>query len=272
MSYREDLNPEHLLRIKNETLKILARRGYIINDPESLTMSAADFARNLENKAKIANTDSKASVMIPQLYIRSKKSKPTYRTLISNVYEYAEDRTKLFLVYFADMRDIASKSVPIDEAKDFSQLYSELGCKGGMFISYGNLSTPATQYIREISFADLEVKDEDASYIQNFIQIFKDSELLYDPLTHIWASRFEIVPISIVRKLKEEKSITPSQFPKMCYDDPIAKRLGLRPGNVVKCYRHHIVSDSMVNSSITYLQITAPPTRKKERTEKKEKA
>ena len=294
MSQSENVDPSHLLRIKKGTLTILARRGYKINDSLYLTMTPENFVDIFENKSYLTQlninsptligvgekslyslADRSTSMGAYQYQIRSARQNPSYRTYLSNVYEYADTTTqdpKRFLVFFTRGEAVGGKaSVPKEEAKQFSDLYCKLKCSGGMFIAYEPFSTQTSQCLKEISSIDQDVKDDDAAFSENFIQIFNDSELLYDPLEHIYASRFEVVPPSIVRKLKEEKCITPSQFPKMTYDDPIAKRLGLHPGNVVKCYRRHIISDSMVNSSITYLQITAPPTRKKEHSDKKEK-
>lgn len=292
MSQLENVDPSHLLRIKKETLKILARRGYKINDSLYLNMTPENFVDIFENKKYQAQlnvsspmligigekkiyslADGSTSTGADQYKIRAATTNPTYRTYLSNVYEHTNSSNpKRFLVFFTRGESADGKSsVPKAEATLFSKLYLEMKCSGGMFIAYEPFSTQTSQCLHEISSFGQDIKDEESNDSENFVQIFNDSELLYDPLDHSFSPRYEVVPSSVVRKLKDEKYITPSQFGKMTYDDPIAKRLGLRPGNVVKCNRRHIISDSMINSSITYLQVTAPPTRKKERSDKKEK-
>ena len=116
-----------------------------------------------------------------------------------------------------------SPSVGIKDIKAFAQLLSEKNYYTGIFVTQ---SAPTASALKIIP-----------SLLPTVMEIFREEDLLVN------ISRHELVPKHILLSPEEKKGLLEryrlkeTQLPRIRVDDPMAKYLGLRRGQVVKIIR-----------------------------------
>ena len=117
----------------------------------------------------------------------------------------------------------SASSVGIKDIKQFAQLLGEKNYYTGIFISPSTPTSSAQKIIPSI--------------LPTVLEIFKEEDLLVN------ISRHELVPKHILLSPEEKKGLLEryrlkeTQLPRIRVDDPMARYLGLRRGQVVKVVR-----------------------------------
>ena len=131
------------------------------------------------------------------------------------------DPSKLINAYF---EYIPNAKLNLDHIKDFFTIMSESKVNSGIILISGKLTQQAKVKVQEIN-------------TQIPIEVFSLSELVVNITEH------ELVPKHILLKPEEKQEllkrykIKESQLPKIFVNDPVAKYLGLKRGEVVKIVR-----------------------------------
>lgn len=116
-----------------------------------------------------------------------------------------------------------SANIGIKDIKAFAQLLSEKNYYTGIFVT---ASAPTSSALKIIP-----------SLLPTIMEIFREEDLLVN------ISRHELVPKHLLlspeekRSLLERYRLKETQLPRIRVDDPMAKYLGLRRGQVVKIIR-----------------------------------
>lgn len=189
-----------------------ADRGYELTD-EECNISLADFTSlycddtGVPQRAKMAFTARPSDSMLSRYTPMPKPNREAPAPEIGTI-----------LVSFFDV-----PSVGIKHIKDFAQLLGEKHYYTGMFVTVAQPTASALKVIPSV----LPIQ----------IEIFREEDLLVN------ISRHELVPKHILLSPEEKQGLLQryrlkeTQLPRIRLDDPMARYLGLRRGNVVKIIR-----------------------------------
>ena len=238
---------ESLLKIKRETLLILKERGFTIPEEESdilnNKMSLYDF-RNMYTSVLVDTTH--------PLYEYFKGR--NIRTAMSNIYNKGRH---ICAVYFADSG--RAKNLSKEESEVFCNIIINKEVDSAIIVSMG----PSSKSIDYLCTSIVKKKDEDKNH-GVFIQHFMDDELMYNPLNHVMVPKHRIMSKDEVKELKEVDKITPGKLPQISALDPIAKRLGARPGDILEIMRDILIKQTtLIEQEISYRAVFMPHTEKR---------
>lgn len=201
-----------LWRILRTTKQMCADRGYELTD-EECNMPLADFTslycdeHGVPQRAKMAFTARPSDSMLKRYTPLPKPGKepgePDIGTIFVAFFDYA--------------------SVGIKQIKEFVQTLSERNYYTGIFVTVQQPTASALKVI--------------PSVLPTQVEIFREEDLLVN------ISRHELVPKHILLSPEEKQGLLQryrlkeTQLPRIKLDDPMARYLGLRRGNVVKIIR-----------------------------------
>lgn len=189
-----------------------ADRGYELTD-EECNIPLAEFTRlycddtGVPQRAKMAFTARPSDNMLTRYTPLPKPNNQTPSPEIGTVF-----------VSFFDI-----PSVGIKHIKEFAHMLSEKNYHTGIFVTIAQPTASALKII--------------PSLLPTQMEIFREEDLLVN------ISRHELVPKHILLSPEEKQGLLQryrlkeTQLPRIKLDDPMAKYLGLRRGNVVKIIR-----------------------------------
>jgi len=114
-------------------------------------------------------------------------------------------------------------SIGIRHLKAFAQLLSEKNYYTGIFVSQ---TAPTTSALKIIP-----------SLLPTVMEIFREEDLLVNISKHELVPKHTLLSAEDKRRLLERYRLKETQLPRIRVDDPMAKYLGLRRGQVVKIIR-----------------------------------
>lgn len=237
----EVLPVQTLRQIKYETLKMLKNRGYIIPEDEipifEKTMTDTEF-RNMY-------IESRSNTSHP-LFSHISKKFHFFRSGMSNIYHRNDGSC---LVFFADPEE---KKISSDQMADFCRLIIEKKVDEAILIA----NVPATTITESLC--------NDVGKGQNsvFIQYFVDEELIYNPLEHVMTPHHRILTEREMKEMKEVDKIVASKLPRISALDPVCKRLGAKPDDIVEITRKILVKECLVSEEISYRSVFMPRSEK----------
>jgi DNA-directed RNA polymerase subunit H (RpoH/RPB5) len=264
-------DPDHLIVIKKETIRMMARRGYILSpeDEALLSYTGDDLAKSfLEYAHGTATSDTKNPYHNPvRNYLKNTAKLGSIRTMLSTTYKRPIDKPaagagaaredfEQCIVYFADIPDL--NVLKIDDYRVLSNMLVHLGAgaRHGILISPSGIASGVAKEIRCLGIPEPK---RAASYVEHF----EDRELLSDPDKHMYAPVMTLLTHAEAAVLIERDKIKLSQLHKIGIEDPQAKRLGALPGRVVKVVRPNLVSGTLLDEEMAYRIVVAPPTDRK---------
>ena len=201
-----------LWRIMRTTKQMCADRGYELTE-EECNISLADFTSlycddtGVPQRTKMAFSARPSDNMLKRYTPMPKPGKPDPEPDIGTV-----------LVQFFDVGSVGIKPV-----RDFAHLLNEKNYHTGIFVT---VHAPTAAALKVIPSA-----------LPTQIEIFREEDLLVN------ISRHELVPKHILLSPEEKQGLLQryrlkeTQLPRIKLDDPMARYLGLRRGNVVKIIR-----------------------------------
>ena len=85
--------------------------------------------------------------------------------------------------------------------------------------------------------------DKELQAMGGMLQVFYMKELMYNPLKHVLVPRHEKLTETEAKEMMEQYLIKhKAQLPIISRNDPIARRLGLRTGDIVRITRYNDTS------------------------------
>lgn len=250
-----DINPNtaaQLFKIKLHQLEMIRDRGYDISSEEPLfTYTLEDFIRIYseileQRNDEIREANTKAGH-------RRHKRLLTFREVLDNFYQ-KDDGTLIYVHYAESPPKIGKVSrLGVEPIGEFIKEASDKGVQWAILISEQDISPDAGKNMRKISAI-------------NF-QHFFDKELMYNPTKHYLVPKHEVLSDEERRKFLEENKLKATQLPILKYInsigmpsekdkvkviDPIVKYYGFLPGQIVKITRENFITETLVDSYVTY--------------------
>lgn len=228
---------EDLFKIKHHTLIMLQDRGYVIPSDEAELLN-----ENLKTGKFIEyflNKQTEVNELTPFTLGRPRPS-------MSNIY-YKKDKS--CLVYFSEN---SGKKISKAEARIFSQMIINFNVNEAIIVSAADVSSEIEKIQK-----DNIVKGETTKNGQ-LVQFFKDEELYYNPMNHIYVPKHRILTPDEVREMKEVDNVDPRKLPQISSLDPIAKRLGAGLGDVIEITRHVMIPNCLIEEEISYRTVYIP--------------
>jgi DNA-directed RNA polymerase I, II, and III subunit RPABC1 len=205
---------EKLFMLKKTQIELTRDRGFDIkNDEKMLTWSLSAFVRHLS------------------------KGGQRPRDILTTDYESTFDDDRRLLAYYGT-KDANMKHVSVEEIRLFRLKISELNITDAILIVDAPISTTANDHLNKITNVNW--------------QIFNDSELHYNPTTHISVPKHILLSPEEAEAKQKELKVTPLQLPIMHNTDPIIKYYGWQVGNIVKIYRNDTFINIPAPHSINY--------------------
>lgn len=87
------------------------------------------------------------------------------------------------------------------------------------------------------------------------VQLFEESELLYNPLEHSLVPSHKIIPIDEEDKLLKRMKITKDKLPEALDNDPVIKFLGCQVGRIVEISRKQIFLPVLASKTVFYRRV-----------------
>jgi len=262
----------HLLRVKQETIRILRNRGY---EPE-LRSGNSDIEKTAEDRLLMVTLENIqfTEALISwargdQNSIRArllKSDRNSNRSMLCQTYVHTQRPHDKCLVYFAENGD--QKTVPLVEIRFFVSLSLEQQCRSAILVSKTPLSTEASKEISSIRVprerTPLNIADSISSFSDCFIQTFLDDELTYTPEDHIYVPKHRIMEVQEAADFLSQNRLKLSQLPQIAIDDPVVKRLGALPGEIIEIRRENLIPDTFLDQELCYrvVYLKAPEKKK----------
>lgn len=114
-------------------------------------------------------------------------------------------------------------SLGVKQLKAFAQLLSEKNYKSGIFITAAKATSSAMKIIPSI--------------LPTVMEVFQEEDLLVNISRHELVPKHTLLSSEDKKRLLERYRLKETQLPRIRQDDPMAKYLGLRRGQVVKIIR-----------------------------------
>lgn len=246
---------DRLFEIKKECLKLLETQGYNIDEERFLfDASLKDF--------EVYYTKTLPAEDGPLVQFLKDEGLNNTRSYLSNIYSSNRYETNKVVVYFAFSFE---KKVTDLDISAFCRMIERFGVTNAILISEVPLSAAAESLCTE--FVPCRVKN--GKRYGCFIQHFEDNELFFDPTDHVFAPLYRLLSESEAEDLMKTEKIKKRQFPQMSALDPIAKRLGARPDDIIEITRKILVPGTLIEEEVFYREVYMPQKEKKERVTKK---
>jgi DNA-directed RNA polymerase subunit H (RpoH/RPB5) len=254
---------ERLFEIKKESLKLLENQGFDIDQEKVLfDYSVEDFKKYYVEVLPYQDEN----LIVDFL---KKEDLTSTRSYMSNIYSSVRNPDVQVIVYFGLSSE---KKVSESDIAYFCRMIQHFDVTSAILITEVPLSSAAEGLCTE--FVPCRVKQNGRRY-GCFIQHFQDNELFFNPMEHTFVPIHRLLSEEEIDELIKVEKIRPNQLPQMSALDPIAKRLGARPGNgthhsdVVEITRKILMSGTLLNEEIFYRGIYMPPKEKKDRVTRK---
>jgi DNA-directed RNA polymerase subunit H len=250
---------DRLFKIKKESLKLLEDQGYNIDNEKVLFDYTIDDFEQYYTKI-LPSQENELVKFIKNENLTS------LRSYLSSVYPSKKNKEEFLIVYFATSSE---KKVSDIDISSFCRMIQHFNVANAILISEVPLSTVAESLCTE--FVPCRIGKGGKKY-GCFIQHFEDNELFFDPMKHYMVPVHRLLSQEEKDELIKVDKIDPRQLPQISALDPIAKRLGARPKDVIEIIRK-ILTDQNVNGLIqeelAYRGVFMPHKEKKDRASKK---
>ena len=251
---------DRLFKVKKESLKLLEEQGYDIENERVLfEYSINDFEHYYTKILPVQENE-----LIKFLKSENLNS---LRSHLSSVYSSKKDKDVSIIVYFATSSE---KKVSESDIASFCRMIQYFGVSNAILISEVPLSSAAESLCTE--FVPCRVGKGGKKY-GCFIQHFEDNELFFDPMKHFMVPTHRLLSQEERDELIKVDKIDPRQLPQISALDPIAKRLGARPKDVIEIIRKIITgqedSNGLIKEELIYRGVYMPHKEKKDRVSKK---
>jgi DNA-directed RNA polymerase subunit H (RpoH/RPB5) len=227
---------QQLFDVKKTQLAMVRDRGYSIGEDELpiLHMNLDEFEEYIDYLIDTVTAKTKA--------------KMTNREVLTHYYEKNDNGEikKLFVYY--DGKTSTQKQVPNNVIKKFSSLVSG-DTQDAIIIVDAELSSGASKLVKEMTVPR--------------IQIFFDKQLTFNPTTHVYTPRQELLSQEETDALAIQMKTELSKFPIILDTDPIVRYYGWPTNRLVRCYRDDSYINILNPLSIFYRVIIPDPKSKR---------
>jgi DNA-directed RNA polymerase subunit H len=251
---------DRLFKVKKESLKLLEDQGYDIENERVLFDYSLEDFENYYTKI-LPSQDNELIRFLKNENLNS------LRAHLSSFYPSKKDKDVFVIVYFAVSYE---KKVSEADIASFCRMIQHFNVTNAILISEVPLSSAAESLCTE--FVPCRVGKGGKKY-GCFIQHFEDNELFFDPMSHFMVPTHRLLSQEEKDDLVKVDKIDPRQLPQISALDPIAKRLGARPKDVVEIIRKIITGqedkNGLVKEELVYRGVYMPHKEKKDRVNKK---
>jgi DNA-directed RNA polymerase subunit H (RpoH/RPB5) len=247
---------DRLFKIKKESLKLLEDQGYDIENEKVLFEYSLDDFEKYYTKV----LPSQESELVSFL---KKENLNTIRSYMSSFYQSKKNKDEYVIVYFATSTE---KKVSEIDIASFCRMIQHFEVSNAILISEVPLSTAAESLCTEF------VPCRNSKGVKKygcFIQHFEDSELFFNPIKHSFVPEQRLLTQEEVDDLIKVDKIRPRQLPQISALDPIAKRLGARPDDIIEITRQILIPGTLLQEELAYRGVYMPQKEKKDRATKK---
>lgn len=250
---------DRLFKVKKESLKLLEDQGYNIENEKVLfDYTLEDFE---EYYTKILPSQENELVK----FLKN-ENLTSIRSYLSSVYPSKKDKEEFVIVYFAVSSE---KKVSDVDISSFCRMIQHFNVSNAILISEVPLSSAAESLCTE--FVPCRIGKGGKKY-GCFIQHFEDNELFFDPMKHYMVPKHRLLSPEEKEELVKVDKIDPRQLPQISALDPIAKRLGARPKDVIEIIRKILTTQNdngLIQEELVYRGVFMPHKEKKDRVSKK---
>jgi DNA-directed RNA polymerase subunit H (RpoH/RPB5) len=247
---------DRLFKIKKESLKLLEDQGYDIENEKVLfDYSLEDFEKYYTKVLPNQESD--------LVSFLKKENLNTVRSYMSSFYQSKKNKDEYVIVYFATSSE---KKVSEVDIASFCRMIQHFEVSNAILISEVPLSAAAESLCTE--FVPCRTSKGSKKY-GCFIQHFEDSELFFNPIKHSFVPEQRLLNQEEVEDLIKVDKIRPRQLPQISALDPIAKRLGARPDDIIEITRQILIPGTLVQEELAYRGVYMPQKEKKDRVTKK---
>lgn len=215
----DELAANKLFTIKKNQLKMVRRRGYVIEPQEAdiLLVSLRDFL----------------DVYVPY----AKQVKQSMRQILSRPYK--NETGEKLVVYYAD-EPVSTKKLGIEALGNAIVMCEKYNTKNLILITPVGLSSAAAKEIEKM--------------VSYNIYVFLEDEMTYDPTEHYFTPAHRALSTEEQRKFLQDNDLSLDQLPIILTTDMISRYYGFRPGQVIEIRRVNLY-DSMVQNSLSYRSV-----------------
>lgn len=211
----DQFESQKLFTIKQNQLKMVSRRGFDIERERNLLgIKLKDFL----------------DAYVPF----AKKSGKTIRQILSQLYR--NDKGEKLYVYFSE-NSVDKKQLGVEYIGDAITKMDEYRAKNGIIITHKPLSSDASKKIQ--------------SLVTYNINIFLESEMTYDPISHFLTPEHKALSTEEQRDFMSRNNLSIDQFPVILTTDMIVRYYGFRPGQVIQINRTNMF-DTLIQESVGY--------------------
>jgi DNA-directed RNA polymerase subunit H len=247
---------DRLFEVKKESLKLLETQGYNI-DKERFLFDASLREFEIYYTKTLPSEDSELVNFLQNEGLNNTRS------YLSNIYESDRYENTKLVVYFAYSFE---KKVTDTDISFFCRMIEHFNVSNAILISEVPLSTAAESLCTE--FVPCRVSKNGKRY-GCFIQHFEDNELFFDPTDHVLVPTHRLLSQQEAEEFMKTEKIKKKQLPQMSALDPIAKRLGSRPDDIIEISRKILIPGTLIKEEIFYREVYMPQKEKKDRVVKK---
>jgi DNA-directed RNA polymerase subunit H len=250
---------DRLFKIKKESLKLLENQGYIVDNEKVLFDYTLEDFEQYYTKI-LPSQDNELMKFLKNENLNS------LRSYLSSFYPSKKNKEEFVIVYFATSFE---KKVSDVDISSFCRMIQHFNVANAILISEVPLSSAAESLCTE--FVPCRIGKGGKKY-GCFIQHFEDNELFFDPMKHYMVPNHRLLSQEEKDELVKVDKIDPRQLPQISALDPIAKRLGARPKDVVEIIRKILTSQNdngLIQEELAYRGVFMPHKEKKDRVSKK---
>jgi DNA-directed RNA polymerase subunit H len=250
---------DRLFKVKKESLKLLEDQGYDIENEKVLfDYTLEDFEQYY---TKILPSQENELVK----FLKNENLN-SLRSYLSSFYPSKKNKEEFVVVSFATSSE---KKVSDLDIASFCRMIQHFNVSNAILISEVPLSSAAESLCPE--FVPCRIGKGGKKY-GCFIQHFEDNELFFDPMKHYMVPIHRLLSQEEKDELIKVDKIDPRQLPQISALDPIAKRLGARPKDVIEIIRKILTSQNdngLIQEELVYRGVFMPHKEKKDRVSKK---
>ena len=213
---------QRLFDIKRTQLEMIHDRGYDIPQDEEniLTMGLDEFNLYLNNKV-----------------VSSKKS---IRAVLSHLYFSQNEingSKRSMLVHYGS-KTATQKQVSAEVVREFISLVSTFRTYEAILIVDAPLSSTANGELSALTLTRW--------------QVFDDTDLTYNPTTHVDTPRHELLPPEERESILREMKVDISKLPIIRLEDPVVRYYGWPIGSLIRIHRNDSALSILTHNSINY--------------------
>ena len=247
------MNPqsyENLLRVKRESLTLLKERGYVIPSEEASILNGTIRQREFVDMYNSIQKNP-SGPLFPYF-----ENRPM-RVAMSNIYNRGKEQC---LVYFADPSGrMKNPQISEQEISNFCMIISKFKVDEAIVIAGDKPSNVINDLTTDV------MERNKCTTRGVFIQYFMDDELFYNPIDHVLVPHHRIMKGREVEEMIKIDKIMPSKLPQISIFDPVCKRLGARPNDVIEITRKILAYDCLIDEEISYRNVIVPHAAKKKK-------